>query len=348
MRQLRKDVTSGRWVIIASERSKRPDDFRKPKPEAAAETAEEARKHCPFCMGNESQTPPEVFALRAPDTGADQPDWRVRVVANKFPALVAGAPPSLQGDALFPYMEGIGVHEVVIENPVHQLELADLSLPAIRDVLLTYRERMRMIESEPPDEYIHLFKNKGNEAGASLSHPHSQIIATPIIPKKIAGELDLAENLHREFGECIFCRIIREECRRGERIVHKNDKFCVLVPFAPRFPFETRIYPLRHSAFFTGLEDEELDAFAPVLKNILLRLKAVLSDPPYNFYVYQAPNKGLHHPFWPGLSESFHWHMEIIPVLTKPAGFELGTGFYINPVAPEAAASFLRSDPIDR
>ena len=339
MSELRKDLVTGRWVIIASERSKRPDDFRP----AGAVPREEAPAFCPFCEGNESKTPPEVFALRKEGTAPDGPGWRVRVVTNKFPALSPGAPPPKSGGGgLFQWMPGVGVHEVVIENPDHAKELADLDTDRIRDVLEVFRSRIATIEENFHYQYVQVFKNKGKEAGASLSHPHSQIVATPIVPKTIKEEVYGAERLFRASRECVVCRTIREETRLGERLILRNEAFAVLAPFASRSPFEMAVYPLRHSPFFTGTTGDELASLAAVIKTVLGRLKAMLSDPPFNLILHQAPNPTVSTRTWPGIAGYFHWHLEILPVLTKVAGFEWGTGFYINPVPPETAAGYLR------
>jgi UDPglucose--hexose-1-phosphate uridylyltransferase len=338
MSELRKDIISGRWVIIASERGKRPDDFRPARPEMKKEPA----GFCPFCEGNESKTPREVYSLRKNGTRPDKPGWLVRVVPNKFPALTRGIPPVQHENGIFRWMNGVGVHEVVIETPHHDKELSDLPLYHLQYILETYEKRVVSIEKEFQYKYVHVFKNKGQEAGASLSHPHSQIVATPIIPKKVNEELYGCERLHRRYGECIVCRIIREEKKAGDRLILRDEHFCVIAPFAPRFPFEMRVYPLRHSACYKNLTRAESLSLARTLKTILTRLKAILSDPPYNFYIHQAPNPHLPHEAWANVEESFHWHLEIIPILTRVAGFEWGTGFYINPVPPETAAGFMR------
>ena len=339
MSELRKDIISGRWVIIAQERSKRPDDFRP----YFSEKEQSTPAFCPFCSGNESKTPPEIFSLRREGTKKDKPGWWVRVVANKFPALKRGTQPVAHEEGIFKWMDGVGVHEVVIETPEHDRELPDLPLYHFIGILDTYRERVRSIEKEPQYRYVHVFKNRGRDAGASLSHSHSQIIATPIIPKKLGEELWSSARLRRAFKECIFCRVIRDETKTKDRLILKNDHFCVIAPYAPRFPFEMRVYPLHHSAWFTELSRRECRSLAKALQEILLRLRDLLADPPYNFYIHQAPNPHLSHPSWPELAEIYHWHIEIIPVLTRVAGFEWGTGFYINPMAPEAAAVFMRS-----
>ena len=338
MSELRKDIVNGRWVIVAAERSKRPDDFRPAQPQRQEPTG----GFCPFCQGSESKTPPEVFALRKPGTRRDRPGWRVRVVPNKFPALNRGLPPERQEDGVFQWMDGVGVHEVIIENPNHGREINDLPLSHLQAVIETYKNRVSSIEDEFQYKYVHVFKNKGREAGASLSHPHSQIVATPIIPKQVNEEIYSCERLYRQFEECIFCRIIRDETRLGERLVLRNDDFCVVTPFAPRFPFETRIFPLRHSPWLTTMTKRESLSLARTLKAVLDKQKKILNDPPFNYYIHQGPNPHLPHEAWVNLEKSYHWHLEIIPILTRVAGFEWGTGFYINPLPPETAASFLR------
>lgn len=266
----------------------------------------------------------------------------MRVVPNKFPALNRGTPPVRQDEGIFQWMDGVGVHEVIIETPDHDKELSDLPLYHFQYVLGVYKDRIISIEKEFQYKYVHVFKNKGPDAGASLSHSHSQIVATPIIPKGVNEELYGCERLHRQFGECIFCRSIRDETRIGDRLVLRNDHFCVVTPFAPRFPFEMRVYPLRHSAWYTSLNKTELEELAKTLKIVLAKLRNILSDPPFNYFIHQAPNPNLPHEAWVNLEKSYHWHMEIIPVLTRVAGFEWGTGFHINPVTPETAAGFLR------
>ena len=340
MSELRKDLISGRWVIIATERSKRPDDFRPAG--AAAVPAPEARGFCPFCEGNEGKTPPEVFALREAGTAADAPGWRVRVVPNKFPALNPGTSTGKHARGIFEWMEGTGVHEVIIENPDHDRELGDLAPGQVRDILWVFQQRLLAVEGDLHYQYAQLFKNKGREAGASLSHPHTQLVATPIVPKRIKEEIYGAERLLRSFKECVFCRIIRDERALGERLVYENRDFAVLTPFASRFPFEMAVYPLRHSPFFTTIREGELESLAGAMKAVLGKLKGTLADPAYNMVLHQAPTRALSVESWPEIERIYHWHLEIFPILTKVAGFEWGTGFYINPVPPETAAGYLR------
>jgi UDPglucose--hexose-1-phosphate uridylyltransferase len=341
MSELRKDLVSGRWVVIATERSKRPDDFR---PSGSAAQAPETAGFCPFCEGSESKTPPEVYALRAPGTRPDSPGWTVRVVPNKFPALTPGPPPPKATRGVFQSMEGRGVHEVIIENPDHALELGDLPLAHVRDVLRVFQLRIKAIEKEMHYQYVQVFKNKGKEAGASLSHPHSQIVATPIVPKRVKEEIYGADRLYRTFKECGFCRILHEEEAAEARIIARNRHFTAFAPYASRFPFEMTLFPKRHSAFFTDVRADELGPLAEILKDVLTRLKKTVNDPPFNMVLHQAPNPLLSAKDWPDLHLKSHWHFEIIPILTKVAGFEWGTGFYINPVPPETGAAFLRQD----
>lgn len=341
MSELRKDLISGRWVIIATERSKRPDDFR---PAGGRAPDEGPRGFCPFCEGSEVKTPPEIpTTLRQPDTASDAPGWTVRVVPNKFPALNRGPSSPKMTRGIFPWAEGRGVHEVVIENPDHGLELADLPVDHIRDVLSVFQQRIRAIETEFHYRYVQIFKNKGREAGASLSHPHSQIVATPIVPIRVKEEIYGADRLFRGFRECAFCRILREENSAGQRVVLQNEHFTVFAPFASRFPFEMAVYPARHSPYFTEVREDELMSLAGALKSILGKLKDAVGDPPYNLVLHQAPNPSHSRQAWPDIDKIYHWHLEIFPILTKVAGFEWGTGFYINPVPPETAAEFLRT-----
>jgi len=337
--ELRKDAVSGRWVIIASDRSKRPDDFR---PAKTAERPRVSSAFCPFCAGNEAKTPPQIFALAGPDDGSGRAPWRVRVVPNKFPAVSRGDAPARTKSGLFESMPGIGVHEVVIESPDHDREMADLPTDHIRDILTTYQARLQSLETEPQYAYVQLFKNKGMDAGASLSHPHTQIVALPIIPKRVKEEIYNSDRFFRKTGECLFCRALAEELGAGERIVLKNEHFAAFEPFASRFPFETRIFPLRHAPHFSGARPEELAALAETLSAVLSKLKALLGDPSYNLVLHQSPHPARARRHWPEIERIAHWYLEIIPVLTHVAGFEWGTGFYINPVVPESAAKFLR------
>lgn len=338
MSELRKDLVSGRWVIIATERSKRPDDFRP----VDGKVRERTESFCPFCEGHERKTPPEVYSLRQTGTLPDMPGWKVRVVPNKFPALTPGQPVLALTKGLHQWLPGIGIHEVVIENPDHNQELSDLPVDHIKDIFLVFQQRIMFIEKDYNYQYVQVFKNKGKEAGASLTHPHFQIVATPIVPKRAKEEIYGSALMFRNNKKCVFCRMLKQELDEKERIIAENKDFLALAPFASRFPFEMAVYPVEHDALFSTLSEEKIRNLAEITKDILTRLKKVLQDPPFNMVLHQAPNPLIAEKKWPELNKTYHWHLEIMPILTKVAGFELGTGFYINPVAPETAAEFLR------
>ena len=330
MPELRKDPVVGRWVIIATERARRPSDF-------VTAAAPLRSSTCPFCPGNEEETPREILAGRAPGSGADAPGWTYRVVPNKFPALRIEGELEPAGEGLFDRMNGVGAHEVIIETPDHHASLATMSVDEVTDVLWAYRERLADLKKDPRFEYVLVFKNHGEAAGASLEHPHSQLIATPIIPIMVREELTGAADYYRRKERCVWCDIVRQERRAQRRLIAELGGFVALAPFAPRFPCETWIVPTRHAAAFEESGVDELRGLAEILGDFLRRMNRVLGDPAYNFMLHTAPLDE------PDLSH-FHWHLEIIPKVTKVAGFEWGSGFFINPVSPEAAAAALRGE----
>ncbi|MGD0099030.1 MAG: galactose-1-phosphate uridylyltransferase [Acidobacteriota bacterium] len=337
MPELRHDPIQRRWVIIATERGRRPDDFPRNEPEPTG-------GFCPFCEGNESKTPPEITAIRN-GTGANQPGWEVRVVPNKFPALRIEGGLDRRGIGAYDQMNGVGAHEVIIETPKHSLQLADAPLEHIQKVLRIYRERLVDLLRDQRFKYVLIFKNHGAAAGASLSHPHTQLIATPVTPLTISEELNSAQDHYREKERCLFCDLIEQELDSGQRIVIAGDQFVALTPFASRFPFEIFIAPRNHHHSFAEITDSMLNSLAAVLKEVLLRVKKCLKDPPYNFLIHTIPNLQAgrsHGGHWETIEQDYHWHIEFIPRLTQVAGFEWGTGFYINPTAPEEAAKYLR------
>jgi UDPglucose--hexose-1-phosphate uridylyltransferase len=334
MPELRKDPVVGRWVIISTERALRPSDFDQ-------EPVRPKTTHCVFCEGHEEMTPPEILVGRAPGLPPNAPGWTYRVVSNKFPALRIEGELERSGEGLFDRMEGVGAHEVVIETPDHMASLATMPVDGVADVLLAYRERVRDLVKDPRFEYILVFKNHGEPAGASLEHPHSQLIATPIIPIMVTEELEGSARYFELKERCVWCDIVRQERRDGRRAILEADGFSAIMPFAPRFPFESWILPTRHRSAFEESEIDELRALAGVLQRFLRRLNAVLGDPPYNFMLHTAP---LHEP----ALDHFHWHLEIIPKLTRVAGFEWGSGFFINSVRPEDAAAALRDASEER
>ncbi len=327
MPELRKDPITGRWVIISSERGRRSSDFQK-------ETTKRKGGFCPFCPGNEATTPPEILSYRKSGTTPNTAGWNLRVVPNKFPALQIEGSLDKMGEGLYDKMNGIGAHEVIIESPEHEMTLANLPPKRVEDVFWAYRDRMVDLKKDSRFQYILIFKNEGEAAGASLEHGHSQLIALPVIPRQVVEELEGARQYYHYRERCIFCDIIRQELSAGTRTVLENEHFVVIAPFAPRFPFETWVMPKRHSACFEHSQTPDFESLAKMMKDVLQRLDKVLNIPPYNFMVHTAPLRDQ-------VDDYYHWHIEIIPKLTKIAGFEWGSGFYLNPTSPEEAAKFL-------
>jgi UDPglucose--hexose-1-phosphate uridylyltransferase len=288
-----------------------------------------------FCAGNEDKTPPEILAGRAEDSPQNTPGWSYRVVPNKFPALRIEGELEPTGEGLYDRMNGVGAHEVVIETPDHHSSMATLSTEAVTDVFLAFRERLLDLKKDPRFEYVLVFKNHGEAAGASLEHPHSQLIATPIIPIMVTEELAGSAMYWQMKERCVWCDVVRQDRRDRRRLITEANGVVALAPFAPRFPFETWILPERHRSAFEESDVDEIRGLAAMVVDFLKRMNAVLSTPPFNFMLHTAP---LHD----GPLDHFHWHLEIIPKLTRVAGYEWGSGFFINPVPPEDAAAALR------
>ena len=329
MPQLRKDPISGRWVIISTNRGKRPSDF--------GPTIENKREgFCPFCEGNEATTPPEVLAYRPSETARDTPGWTLRIVPNKFPALQIEGGLNKMGEGMFDTMNGVGAHEVLIETPKHDMTIPKMALKNVENMFWGFRDRVLDLKKDARFKYIMMFKNYGSAAGASLEHPHSQLIALPVVPLVVQMEMDGAKAYYNYKDRCVFCDIIYQEKSTGVRLVSENKDFIVLCPYAPRFPFETWILPKHHCSIFEDCSKDEYVHLATALQSTIARMDKVLQAPPYNFIIHNSPLHDYHD------VQYYHWHMEIMPKLTKVAGFEWGTGFYINPTPPEDAATFLR------
>ena len=328
MPELRRDPVSGRWVIIATDRAARPQEFHRQKRIAKG-------GFCPFCEGKESTTPPEIFALREPGSQPNGPGWRVRVVPNKYPALRTEGVLNKRGMGVYDFMAGVGAHEVIVESPKHVLSPSELPPQVLAEVVRTYRDRAADLKKDKRLAYALIFKNVGAEAGASLEHSHSQLICTPVSPKRVEEEMDRCERFFRFRGRCLLCDILAQDLADASRIVVDSENFVVLTPFAARFPFEMWIMPKPHLSHFEDTSDAMLAEFANVLYEALGRLDASLDKPPYNYSIHSTP-------FVFGDVEYYHWHLEVIPRVTEVAGFEWGTGFHINPVPPESAAKFLR------
>ena len=330
--ELRKDPITGRWVIISTERARRPDDFRR---------QHFSRKggFCPFCPGSETKTPAEVLAYRANGNGAaNGPGWSVRVVPNKFPALGIEGNLDRRGEGLYDNMNGVGAHEVIVASPDHNSSFASMPTKQIEEVLWAFRDRIMDLKRDKRFRYILIFKNHGEAAGASNDHPHCQLIALPIVPTSVQSELDGSKHYWNMKERCIYCDIIRQEQAENSRIVSESHDLITLAPYAPRFPFETWIVPKHHLASFEDSGKQVFESLAKAISQLTARADQVLEMPAYNLLIHTAPINTRDE----NLQDYYHWHVEFMPALTKVAGFEWGTGFYINPTPPEEAARCLR------
>jgi UDPglucose--hexose-1-phosphate uridylyltransferase len=336
--ELRKDYLLDRWVVIATERGRRPTDFAKQKKEPAQASV------CPLCPGNEHMTPPAVLVYlksngeirKDKDENGFRPkNWLIRCIPNLYPAF---APPQAQSDQTQimksdSFGLAIGHHEVLVESPRHDEDPADAKLPQLVHVINAYIDRLRELSAKPYVQYVSIFRNHGLEAGASLSHAHSQIIATPFVPTIVDKEIAASKNFWNQHGKCVFCDIIEKESK-SPRLVHDNARFVVLAPYASVHPMEFWILPKKHDANILSLTHTEVEAFAETLKASLKGLKDLVNDPPYNYGFHLSTNKEA--------ENCYHWHLEVYPQLAIWAGFEKSTGIYINTVTPETAAAELR------
>jgi len=341
MSELRKDPIVDRWVIIAAERGRRPNDFatqHAPPPGSGGAS-------CPLCEGSEPKTPPETWAIRPGGTTPNTPGWQVRVVPNKFPALQIEGDVNRRGLGMFDLMDGVGAHEVIIESPHHQWQYADGPAALVDLALRGAQARLIDLYRDTRFRYCVIFRNYGPQAGASLDHPHSQIIAVPITPKRVKEELIAARGYYAQKERCLFCDIIRQEQLLGERVVIDREQYIALSPFAARFPFELLVLPKQHQHDFRSLGDAQRLALAEIMHDCLRYIRTALGNPSYNYVINTCPNP-IPRPGrpdqWGTIALDYHWHIDVMPRVTRIAGFEWGTDFYINPVAPEAAAQFLR------
>ncbi|MGB9876839.1 MAG: galactose-1-phosphate uridylyltransferase [bacterium] len=326
--ELRQEPCTKRWVIISPQRAKRPHSLGEEEKEKLELPEWDAS--CPFCPGNEGQTPPEIFSLK------DDKGWRVRVIPNKYPALQPSEEIiQIEGVDPFVWLLGIGSHEVVVESPLHNRTWGNMGVEQMEAVIRCFLRRYRALRADKRLKYICIFRNHGERAGTSLLHPHSQIIATPIVPENIRAEIEEARRYYDDRLHCAYCDVLRRELEAGERLILETDHFVAFAPFASRMPFEVWVLPKKHSPSFDYIEEEEINDLALVLETIFKAFYEGLGDPHYNFIVHSAPLRD-------SCEDYYHWHIEILPRLTIQAGFELGTGIYINTTFPEEAAKFLR------
>lgn len=329
MSELRKDPITGRWVVISTEPRKRRSDFHLEPVEVSADAG------CPYCEGHEAMTPHELLAYGRQGGGPNTPGWTLRVVPNRVPALRVEGTLDRQGDGMFDRMNGIGAHEVVIETPRHDETLATLPESAVEQAFWACRERVLDLQRDQRLRAMVVFKNHGRAAGAVLDHSHLQIIALPIVPREVRDEVEGARAHFQAKERCVFCDVLRQELADRRRVIAENADMVAVAPYAPRFPFETSILPRRHESRFEQAPRSEYASLARMVGDVLRRMYKALESPPYNLLVHSAP-------VGEGMGDFYHWHVEIIPQLTKVAGFERATGLFLNPTAPEEAAQVLR------
>ncbi len=330
MPELRRDPIVGRWIIVDTEHPSRPKDY---EPEGHTWRT----GVCPFCYGNESMTPPEIDVFRDPHTPPNTSGWQVRVVANKFPALGIEGDLDKRALGMYDMSNGIGAHEVLIETPYHHKDTPDLLNEEVEKIIALCLRRSLDLAKDGRFKYIMIFKNYGPASGASLEHPHTQIIALPMVPKNVMEEIKGAENYFEYRDRCIFCDMIRQEAQEKERVILENKHFLSFCPFVSRFPFEIWIIPKKHNCCFSHMALEDIPDLAAMLKDITAKVKKIFGNPAYNFIIHTAPTNGDS-----CSAEGYHWHIEFIPKLTRVAGFEWGSGFYNVSTPPELAAQYLR------
>lgn len=326
---IRQDPTTKEWVIIATERAKRPHEFKK---KAVPRSLIAREESCPFCTGNEELTPPEVLRM----DGSPSSVWAVRVVPNRFSALkMDGEPLRREIGPLFREMEGVGYHEVIVEGPVHNRLIPMMTDGEVARIFEAYQKRYLALRDDPRIRYIIIFKNHGIGAGTSLEHPHSQLVATPVAPMQIRRKYEVAIAHYDDTGRCLYCDLVEEEQRAKSRVVTETERFVVFHPYASRLPFETWIAPKVHQPSFGQMTRDDLHELARVVRHCLGSLYTVLGDPDFNYIIHTAPVEGETHPY-------YLWHIQILPRTAMIAGFELGSGIAITTILPEESAAFMR------
>jgi len=325
--EIRHNIITREWVIIATERAKRPEDFAKSNPRRAELPAHSPT--CPFCPGNEGMTPPETFRLPADGR------WQVRVVPNKFSALTPVGELERRNEGLKRTISGVGIHEVIVECPQHDTTLAMLSPADFEKVVHSYYARYEAVTADPRVAHVTIFKNHGERAGTSLEHPHSQLVGTPIIPPQVRDRMENALRFYDENGDCIFCSVMADELIDQVRIVAQSDHFVAFIPYAALTPFHLWIYPLRHTASFSEITETEMTDLSRMLRKVLRKIYYGLDNPDFNISVRTPPReaRGMRY---------YHWYVSIIPRVTRIAGFEIGSGMFINVALPEKSAEYLR------
>ncbi|MFZ1082551.1 MAG: galactose-1-phosphate uridylyltransferase [Candidatus Kryptoniota bacterium] len=327
MPELRQNVLTREWVIISPERAKRPDEFAREK--KGERVLPEYVSDCPFCVGNEHLTLDELFRV------SDHDSWKIRVISNKFPALSNLGERIRRVDGIYRSMTAVGHHEVIIEHRLHNRTIALMTDDEVADILRCYQRRYSEIKKDNRVEAIVLFKNHGDAAGTSVAHPHSQLVATPIVPNQTRSRIEEAMRHFDDTGECVCCRTVHDELQAKERLIFQSKNFVAFIPYAALSPFHTWIFPLRHASSFDEINEVEIEDLAKCLRTVLAKLYHGLNNPDFNYTIRSIPTRDLH-------SEYFHWYFTIVPRVTKTAGFEIGSGMYVNTALPEESAEFLR------
>ena len=328
MSHLRQNVITKDWVIFATERAKRPHEFARSLDEIPPELP--IYKHnCPFCKGNENLSETEYLRIE------DEQGWRVRIIPNKYPALSPIGDRIRHSDGIHRSITGVGYHEVIIEHPDHRATIALMEIGDVINILRAYRQRYNQISQDRRIESVLIFKNHGESAGTSLEHPHSQITATPVVPSQTRYRMIEAISYFDDTGACLFCYTLNDELNAKERIVFETEHFVAFMPYAALSPFHMWIFPRRHSSSFGDITEPELTDLAYNLKTVLAKLFYGLNNPAYNYTIRSIPTDEKQ-------SDYFHWYLAIVPRVSKAAGFELGSGMYINTAMPEDSAKFLR------
>ncbi len=336
--ELRKDYLLNRWVVIATERSRRPTDFAKQKAESVQSSV------CPLCVGNEHMTPPAVMLYLKQNgeikkdkdhNGLRPKNWLIRVIPNLYPAFVSpkGQAAQLQIMKSENFGLAVGHHEVLVESPNHNEGPADAKLLQLKHLINAYIDRLQELAAKPYVRYVSIFRNYGREAGASLSHAHSQIIAMPTVPRTVEEEQGASKSFYDKHQKCVFCDIIEKETK-GPRLILDNSSFVVFTPYASVHPLEFWIFPKKHDVNILNMTNPEIKALARTLKTSLRALKNLVNDPPYNYGFHLSINREA--------ENYYHWHLEVYPQLSIWAGFEKNTGMYINTIQPETSAAELR------
>lgn len=337
MYELRKDPILNRWVAVLKD-SKPPGYYFEtmPYPVPASKGND-----CMLCTGKEHETS-EIFAVR--DNGSENniSNWRTRVIPRPYPIFRIEGDLGRRGVGMYDIMNSIGANEIIIESPSHNTQPEDIDASQMAIVLMTYKHRISELEKDTRFRYTLIHKDFGKIAGELYDHPHSQVVATPVIPKGIKEELDGAKAYYHYKERCVFCDIINEELRAGKRVIVETGNFLAFTPFAPRYPFEYWIMPRRHNCAFQDISNAEIEDLAAILSLTIKKMRLLLKNPPYNYTLHTAPNRMPRKDHWHTLGEDFHWHIEIMPALTQRSGFELDSELYIIATSPEDASRHLR------